>query len=208
MYYSRRAMMEDRNYYNDSRVIEQHANIDRELGCMHHVNGVYPEVDSDMLEDVEIYLCKNESGWYVKDSDEDDKDMVLDFGDVSAVSQFIKDNIESLRVHRKNMLCPSCDGEGTEIDPKYDAGGFTHDDYCEDPDWYDEYYFSGRCDRPCSTCKGEKVIKAPDYSFLKHGVKSSLKVVFWEAWRGFIDEYIEMRYDMAREWAHERAMGY
>ncbi len=50
------------------------------------------------------------------------------------------------------VICPDCEGDGKH-DPDAFAGGFTQDDFDEDPD-FRESYFAGAYDVPCARCDG------------------------------------------------------
>lgn len=55
------------------------------------------------------------------------------------------------------MVCPSCDGEGTELRGGLKGAVFTSEDFAEDPE-FAENYFGGRYDVACSECKGRNVV--------------------------------------------------
>lgn len=64
------------------------------------------------------------------------------------------------------IVCEACDGHGTttaHIEP--DGGGFTASEWAEacgdDPD-FEQDYFAGAYDRPCPTCKGQRVVQVID----------------------------------------------
>ena len=65
-------------------------------------------------------------------------------------------------VEVKMEVCDLCAGRGTVVDPIYDCGGLTSDDFYDDPE-FGEDYFSGRCDVRCPQCKGEKVLPHPKF---------------------------------------------
>ncbi len=56
----------------------------------------------------------------------------------------------------KFEVCPTCDGRGSHVNPSIDSGGLTSDDFCDDPD-FEEDYFSGRYDVSCYECGGKRV---------------------------------------------------
>ena len=96
------------------------------------------------LEDDDFSYWYDSSGW----TEEHIKLMKSKLTDVVLYSQFIKDNLSKLTVRRRNMICPSCDGEGRTVRPCIDAGGLSYRDFAEDPD-FAEMYWSGRFDRDC-----------------------------------------------------------
>ena len=61
--------------------------------------------------------------------------------------------------HKKYVVCPVCDGEGTTVNPNIDAHGLTAEDFAEDPDFAEDYA-SGAYDQPCAACHGKRVITA------------------------------------------------
>lgn len=63
----------------------------------------------------------------------------------------------------KFVVCPTCDGRGTHVNPSIDAHGITAEEW--DRDWDDEEreaYLSGRYDVPCYECKGANVVPEVD----------------------------------------------
>ncbi len=58
------------------------------------------------------------------------------------------------------VICPSCDGEGTELCGGLKGAAFSPEEMNEDPD-FRESYFGGDFDVQCSECKGEKIILEP-----------------------------------------------
>lgn len=57
----------------------------------------------------------------------------------------------------KRVLCPTCDGKGSHVNPSVDGHGLSSEDFAEDPD-FAESYFRGDYDVACRECAGEKVI--------------------------------------------------
>lgn len=95
-------------------------------------------------------------------------------------------------------VCPECEGSGTEVDPAIDCGGLTAQDFAEDPD-FAESYFAGHYDRPCSHCRGKRVVDVPDLSYLSPEDRERRERI--------INDWYRDQYDSAREIAAERAMG-
>lgn len=67
-----------------------------------------------------------------------------------------------LGVHRyevpaRFVVCPSCDGKGSHVNPAIDCGGLSREDFDDDPD-FEEGYVSGNYDVQCYTCHGKRVI--------------------------------------------------
>lgn len=68
----------------------------------------------------------------------------------------------------RRALCYRCDGTGGH-DPEGFSGGFTSSEFaemCAGDDEFEERYFSGRYDVPCTVCHGQKVILEIDYDAL------------------------------------------
>lgn len=61
----------------------------------------------------------------------------------------------------KKIVCPSCDGDGTMVNPNVDSHGISQDEFDRDPD-FKESYFRGDYDVKCDTCKGEKIVLDPE----------------------------------------------
>jgi hypothetical protein len=59
------------------------------------------------------------------------------------------------------VVCHTCDGKGTTVNPDIDGNGLTQEDFDEDPDFRDDY-MSGVYDVQCRTCKGARVIAQLD----------------------------------------------
>lgn len=51
------------------------------------------------------------------------------------------------------IICPTCRGDGTTVNPAIDGNGLTAEDFRDDPDFYDDY-MGGVYDQPCGACGG------------------------------------------------------
>ncbi len=49
------------------------------------------------------------------------------------------------------VICPSCSGNGTHVNPSIDANGITAEEFHADPE-FEEMYMSGAFDVPCRHC--------------------------------------------------------
>ena len=68
---------------------------------------------------------------------------------------------EEVTLPHKNMVCPSCRGEGHTS--AFNIGVITADDW--NNDWDEEAqddYLAGNYDEICPTCRGNKVVKVVD----------------------------------------------
>jgi len=66
-----------------------------------------------------------------------------------------------VKVPIKFVVCDTCDGQGSHVNPSIDSNGLTAKDFAEDPDFAEEY-MSGRYDVTCYGCNGEKVVPVID----------------------------------------------
>jgi hypothetical protein len=65
---------------------------------------------------------------------------------------------EEITLSLEWALCPTCEGNGSHVNPSIDSNGITASEMRELGDDFREEYFSGVYDIPCNQCKGEKVI--------------------------------------------------
>lgn len=64
---------------------------------------------------------------------------------------------EPVEVKIQWVVCPTCNGNGSHVNPSIDCDGLTASDFAEDPD-FRESYFSGAYDVPCYECHGKRVV--------------------------------------------------
>lgn len=72
---------------------------------------------------------------------------------------------EERRFLLEREVCPTCNGEGSHVNPSIDSQGLSADDFAEDPDFAEDY-IRGTYDIPCKECNGLRVIatsKHPDF---------------------------------------------
>lgn len=65
---------------------------------------------------------------------------------------------ETVRFPAKRIVCYTCDGTGTTVNPSIDGNGITASEMEELGDDFREDYMRGVYDVQCRTCKGERVI--------------------------------------------------
>ena len=72
-------------------------------------------------------------------------------------------NIEFTNVNLpvRRIVCPTCDGTGTHVNPSIDGNGISAEDFANDPD-FAESYFGGHFDVRCHECDGRNVIEVID----------------------------------------------
>lgn len=61
-------------------------------------------------------------------------------------------------------VCPTCEGQGTHVNPSIDASGLTASDLAEWDDEDHESYRGGAYDVPCYECAGQRVVPEMDRS--------------------------------------------
>jgi len=66
-------------------------------------------------------------------------------------------------VSGKWKICPTCEGEGTYVNPSIDAGGISMDEFGKWSAEEQERYFSGFYDVTCSSCSGEGKVRAYEF---------------------------------------------
>lgn len=72
----------------------------------------------------------------------------------------------TLELPAKRVVCPACDGCGTELRGGLKGAVFTEDDMIEAGDEFREDYMNGAYDVACSHCKGRNVVLVVDESQL------------------------------------------
>ena len=60
-------------------------------------------------------------------------------------------------MRKQFAVCPTCDGNGTHVNPSIDAHGLSREDFDGDPD-FEESYFAGDYDVSCAECGGQRVV--------------------------------------------------
>ncbi len=76
--------------------------------------------------------------------------------------------IENLNVPAKRIVCPVCDGEGSELYGGLKSEAFTEEDF-KDPGNQDfmRSMARGEFDVACSCCHGKNVVDEPDWELIK-----------------------------------------
>lgn len=104
---------------------------------------------------------------------------------VATILIYDDDDEETLvEVPVRFVVCPTCDGKGSHVNPSIDAGGLTAEDFHDDPDFAEDY-MSGTYDVSCYECGGQRVVPeiaedrlSPDQ---KAAVESLYERLRWEA---------------------------
>jgi len=68
-----------------------------------------------------------------------------------------KGQLLTLNVKSTKIVCPTCKGTGSHVNPSIDGNGLTFEDFQDDPD-FEESYFNGDYDVTCRDCNGNNVI--------------------------------------------------
>lgn len=142
-------MMEERNYWNDSRT---QASMFRSCWRIvesgpHHAIIAFDEYFVEGLAEKMVTDEKSENEA---------------FEEVSALFQEHYENAFALRVPAKYEVCGMCNGSGTVVDPNIDCGGLSQEDFYDDPTFAEDY-FGGRYDIVCPDCKGKRVVTTPEF---------------------------------------------
>lgn len=91
-------------------------------------------------------------------SQEDEESALKDAGfDGAEVSYFERRGAKKTAQQQQFAVCPTCEGRGSHVNPSIDSQGLSAEDFAEDPD-FEEAYFSGAYDMPCSECHGQRVV--------------------------------------------------
>lgn len=84
---------------------------------------------------------------------------------VPGVPTITNEDGDEIELPWKWEVCGVCNGQGTHVNPAIDAGGLSHEDLYEDPD-FAEGYFSGRYDQTCNGCNGRSTVMVVDWDRL------------------------------------------
>ena len=95
------------------------------------------------------------------------------------------------------VVCGTCNGKGTHVNPSIDSHGLGQEDFERDPDFAEDY-FSGRYDVTCYDCGGENVVPEITEDRCTPEQKEALKAHY---------EYLEDEARFEAECRMERMMG-
>lgn len=95
----------------------------------------------------------------------DQRKMTLDFSD-AGIEDYADGPLGALVVPAKFEVCGNCQGRGTSTAwAEAEGGGFTASEWAEccdgDPDFAEDYW-SGKYDRACPECHGDRVVPEID----------------------------------------------
>tara|TARA_Y100000034_G_scaffold114215_1_gene150056 strand:- start:686 stop:1159 length:474 start_codon:yes stop_codon:yes gene_type:complete len=113
-------------------------------------------------------MAGNKGSWYEKLDVKNMQALVEMPASVGPEGSLDYDTTEQKMIPFKWVVCDTCQGKGTHVNPSIDAGGLSREDFDEDPDFAEEYT-SGRYDVQCYECKGQRVVPEPlDEEFIKY----------------------------------------
>lgn|SRR5678815_2921761 len=123
-----------------------------------------------------------------------DRKWYQDFSEKEMLFTIEAENGDDLYIPATWEVCDTCHGMGKHVNPAIDSNGLTSEDF-EDRD-FEEDYFSGVYDVPCSCCYGKRVEP----------------IVNWDAMDGklkaYVQDYIDSWFSYQAEVWAERRMGY
>ncbi len=90
------------------------------------------------------------------------------------------------------VVCGTCDGKGTHVNPSIDASGIGPEGFHEDPDFADDY-LRGRFDVRCYGCGGDRVIPTPDQDRCDPAVLRAIEERERAMWEMHQEEMAERR---------------
>ena len=190
--WTRAEMIENYNYWSDSRTIESLVSDD---SCF--VKGSKTEIDMNWVREkwddwsFDEELVQGQDDWTVEQwnqaTEEAWKNWLKSLGARSTVV-----------VDSRFEVCSTCNGRGTHVNPSIDSGGITASEWAEWDEEEREHYWSGSYDVSCYQCHGEKVIQNLEY-------ETENKLYNWCCER--LNEHYESQYESAREMAEERRWG-
>ncbi len=74
------------------------------------------------------------------------------------------------------VVCQTCEGRGSHVNPDIDRQGLSSEDFAEDPDFRDSY-FDGSYDVTCYGCSGRRVVPEPVLERFTPEQRAA-----WDAW--------------------------
>jgi hypothetical protein len=73
---------------------------------------------------------------------------------------FFDDEFGAITLSCIYIVCPSCQGKGTKVNPAIDSHGITQEEFDRDPE-FKEQYLAGWYDIDCPHCNGKRVVPTP-----------------------------------------------
>lgn len=71
----------------------------------------------------------------------------------------------------KWIVCPTCNGKGTHVNPSIDSGGISAQDFHDDPDFADDY-MRGTYDQTCAQCAGRSTVLGVDFDAMTPALRA------------------------------------
>jgi len=156
-------------------------------------------------------VAANTSKWY-QSFDEKTMTVVVEVACDEEVQEDLKDDLseEAYKLIDENgcvtfpmkfVVCPTCNGKGTHVNPSIDAHGITSDEWDRDWSYEDrEMYMSGFYNVPCYGCNGKRVM--PEINTDLYRFSEELKEI-----KELVDRNIADERSYIRECMMERMMG-
>lgn len=111
------------------------------------------------------------------------------------VGTFVDLDDEEHEVKMAYEVCPTCEGKGKHVNPSIDSHGLSYEDFREDPGFAEDYC-SGFYDITCNQCAGKRVVTVIDEEYNSPEIIEMVRDTEKALWEN------------AREYLHEREMGY
>lgn len=81
-------------------------------------------------------------------------------GPLATVRHF--EELYEVRLPTHKIVCPTCDGKGSHVNPSIDSGGISTSDECWEDEDFRVSYFDGSYDVTCHECGGRNVVDEVD----------------------------------------------
>jgi|GEM_PF-869704 len=96
---------------------------------------------------------------------------------IATILTYDEDDEETtVEVPVQYVVCPTCDGKGSHVNPSIDAGGISSEEFYDDPDFAEDY-MSGTYDVSCYECGGKRVVPEIAYDRLNAEQKAAVEAL-------------------------------
>lgn len=97
---------------------------------------------------------------------------------------------DPVKIPAKMVVCPTCRGKGSMVNPSIDSHGITQSEMDELGDDFRKDYFAGHFDVPCSECGGRNVVLEAD----RHNLTDEQEAALFAWEKAVADEGQEIYY--------------
>lgn len=126
-----------------------------------------------------------------RDDDDFDVSLAVEFGeDYIQIPDPESDGYINLRTHF--IVCPTCKGKGTQMNPSIANHVYTREDFDEDPE-FAENYFGNTYDISCLECRGIRVVPEPDPELNSQEDLEKYQLYLRDKYEAEYEQYQEMR---------------